>query len=209
MLELSVTSLAYRIPALLVALSFHEFGHAAVSDALGDPTPRMQGRLTINPLAHLSKIGTFMLLIFGFGWANPVPVNPSYYKKPRWGMLLVGVSGVFMNLFIAFLSILIGSIMEKTGFLQEGGYMLLYWIMTYNTWLAFFNILPIWPLDGFRVVSTLLPYKMAVTFEQFLIRYGFIILMFLVFTDIVSKIVSPLSIMYLNWCKYIVSFILL
>lgn len=207
MLELSVTSLAYRIPALLVALSIHEFGHAVVSDALGDPTPRMQGRLTMNPLAHLSKLGTLMLLLFGFGWANPVPVNPTYYKKPRLGMLLVGISGVFMNLFIAFISVFLVGAMGSIGFLQEGGYMLLYWIMTYNTWLAFFNILPIWPLDGFRVVSTLLPYKMAVTFEQFLLRYGFIILMLLVFTDVVSKVISPLSVTYLNWCKYIVSLI--
>lgn len=209
MLELSVTSLAYRIPALLVALSVHEFGHAIVSDSLGDPTPRMEGRLTLNPLAHLSKLGTIMLLIFGFGWANPVPVNPIYYKNPRNGMFLVGIAGIVMNLLVALVSVFISATMDIAGFLKEGGATLLFWIMTYNTWLAFFNILPIWPMDGFRVVSAFLPYDLSLRFEQFLAKYGFIILMLLVFTDIVDEIVSPLAGTYLYYCREVIYSLLL
>ena len=91
--------------------------------------------------------------------------------------------------------------MDVAGFLREGGDTLLYWIMTYNTWLAFFNIIPIWPMDGFRVVSAFLPYDLSVRFEQFLAKYGFIILMLLVFTDIADEIVSPLAGTYLYYCK--------
>ena len=85
---LDIGTLLYRVPALLIALSFHEYAHAAVSDALGDPTPRAMGRLTVNPLAHLDVLGTILLVLCGFGWAKPVMINPRYYDDYKSGVLL-------------------------------------------------------------------------------------------------------------------------
>ena len=97
---LDLSSLIYRAPALLIALSMHEYAHAAVSDAMGDPTPSRMGRLTINPMAHLDMMGTLLLVLCGFGWAKPVDIDPRYYKNYRMGMLKVSFAGPGMNLFL-------------------------------------------------------------------------------------------------------------
>ena len=98
---LDLSSLIYRAPALLIALSMHEYAHAAVSDAMGDPTPARMGRLTINPMAHLDMMGTLLLVLCGFGWAKPVDIDPRYYKNYRMGMLKASFAGPGMNLFLA------------------------------------------------------------------------------------------------------------
>lgn len=135
---LDIHTLLYRAPALLIALSMHEYAHAAVSDALGDPTPEREGRLTINPLAHLDIVGTMLLVICGFGWAKPVAIDPRYYKDYRSSVLKVSFAGPGMNLFLCFLSLLLMTVLGRIGMLGEGGYLLLQWIMLYNVWFAFF-----------------------------------------------------------------------
>lgn len=134
---LDIGTLIYRVPALLIALSFHEYAHAAVSDALGDPTPSLDGRLTINPLAHLDVLGTILLVLCGFGWAKPVMINPRYYKDYRSGVLKVSFAGPGMNLFLGFLSILLSAILLKLGMLSRESALFLNWMMMYNVWFAF------------------------------------------------------------------------
>lgn len=125
-------SLIFRIPALLFTLTVHEYAHGAVSTSLGDPTPEMDGRLTMNPLAHLDLIGTLMLILVGFGWAKPVQINPRYYQNPRTGIMKVAFAGPGSNLLLAFLALFLQVFLVR--FLQPGvGVMyFLRWLMLYN-----------------------------------------------------------------------------
>ena len=201
---LDLSSLIYRAPALLIALSMHEYAHAAVSDAMGDPTLSRMGRLTINPMAHLDMMGTLLLVLCGFGWAKPVDIDPRYYKNYRMGMLKVSFAGPGMNLFLAFLSLLLITILGRIGMLGDGGFYFLQWIMMYNVWFAFFNLIPIPPLDGSKIVSTVLPGELAWKFENFNARYGFVILMLIVFSGWVNRIIGPLANGYMDLCYRII-----
>lgn len=201
---LDVNTLMYRAPALLIALSMHEYAHAAVSDALGDPTPEREGRLTINPLAHLDVMGTLLLVICGFGWAKPVMIDPRYYRNYRSDVLKVSFAGPGMNLFLAFLSILLITIFGRIGMLGEGGFRFLQWIAMYNVWFAFFNLIPVPPLDGSKIVSMFLPGEWSWKFENFNARYGFIILMLIVFSGWVNRLINPLAQGFLSLCYFLV-----
>ena len=205
---LDLSSLIYRAPALLIALSMHEYAHAAVSDAMGDPTPSRMGRLAINPMAHLDMMGTLLLVLCGFGWAKPVDIDPRYYKNYRMGMLKVSFAGPGMNLFLAFLSLLLITILGRIGMLGDGGFYFLQWIMMYNVWFAFFNLIPIPPLDGSKIVSTVLPGELAWKFENFNARYGFVILMLIVFSGWVNRIIGPLANGYMDLCYRIIHVVL-
>ena len=205
---LDLSSLIYRAPALLIALSMHEYAHAAVSDAMGDPTPSRMGRLTINPMVHLDMMGTLLLVLCGFGWAKPVDIDPRYYKNYRMGMLKVSFAGPGMNLFLAFLSLLLITILGRIGMLGDGGFYFLQWIMMYNVWFAFFNLIPIPPLDGSKIVSTVLPGELAWKFENFNARYGFVILMLIVFSGWVNRIIGPLANGYMDLCYRIIHVVL-
>ena len=205
---LDLSSLIYRAPALLIALSMHEYAHAAVSDAMGDPTPSRMGRLTINPMAQLDMMGTLLLVLCGFGWAKPVDIDPRYYKNYRMGMLKVSFAGPGMNLFLAFLSLLLITILGRIGMLGDGGFYFLQWLMMYNVWFAFFNLIPIPPLDGSKIVSTVLPGELAWKFENFNARYGFVILMLIVFSGWVNRIIGPLANGYMDLCYRIIHVVL-
>ena len=186
---LDLGTLLYRVPALLIALSFHEFAHAVVSDSLGDPTPSATGRLTINPMAHLDMLGTVMLVLCGFGWAKPVMIDPRYYKHYRTDMLKVSFAGPGMNLFLGFLSMLLAAILNRLGMLTVQSYQFIDWIMMYNVWFAFFNLLPVPPLDGSKILLSVLSdenYAKLMRYE----RYGMILLVALVATGILGR---PLS----------------
>lgn len=204
---LDASTLIYRVPALLIALSLHEYAHAVVSDSLGDPTPSMEGRLTINPLKHLDIIGTIMLLAVGFGWAKPVSINPNYYKDYRSGVFKVSLAGPGMNFFVAFLAVCI-----NVGFYQFGshggaGYTLLWWIMVYNAWFGFFNLIPVPPLDGAKVLSMLLPGELSYKYEEFAARFGIVLLMLVIFSNVIPNVIRPLANAYLNLCFDVVEFV--
>lgn len=175
------------LPGLLSAIVFHEFAHAAVADRLGDPTPRRLGRLTLNPVAHIDPVGLLMLLVFHFGWARPVPVNPYYFADRRRGMLLVALAGPVTNVLLAFAALVLAPLSSPVGWAGD----ILHWVFFYNVVLAVFNLLPVPPLDGSRILAGILPPYQAARLEQ-LEGYGFLILVALLMTGVVDRVMSPL-----------------
>lgn len=179
---------------LLIGLSFHEFSHALVADRLGDSTARRLGRLSLNPKAHLDPIGSLMLVFAGFGWAKPVPVNPYYLRgDPRRGMLLVALAGPAANIALASLAavpIKLGVVPWRSltfmpltlRFWGPEDYLGLFLsvLVTLNVVLGVFNLVPLAPLDGFRVALGVLPREIAAAFAK-LEPYGIAILFFIAF----------------------------
>jgi len=158
-LGLSFPTLVARVITLVIAFTVHEFAHAWSADQLGDDTPRLNGRLTLNPLAHLDILGSIMLLVAGFGWAKPVPVNPNALRRRTpMGMMLVAAAGPFSNLLLA----IVAAIPIRAGLLALGApisfieelFIEFIWI---NLILLFFNLIPIFPLDGEKVLAYFLP----------------------------------------------------
>lgn len=161
---------ALMAPPLLLSLTLHEYAHARVAYAFGDPTAKSMGRLTLNPLKHLDLFGTIMLFIAKFGWAKPVPVNPHYFRNPRMGMLWVALAGPATNFTIALcaaLTMRLLSIPDEPGILA----LILQYTLIVNTYLAILNLLPVPPLDGSRILAGLLPDYLAEKVES-LERYG-------------------------------------
>lgn len=194
---LDISSMIYRIPALLFAISIHEYAHALCADSMGDPTARYLGRMTFNPLAHLDPIGALLLVVAGFGWAKPVPINTNNFLNRREGIIKVALAGPSANLFLCFLAAFLLTLLNLLGFLSDGVYLFLFWMQLYNVWFAFFNLIPIPPLDGSRILSELLPPALGWKYDNFIGRYGFYILIALVFTGITSTIINPLANGYL------------
>lgn len=186
-----MTRLLLTLPAVLWALSFHEFCHGWVAFKLGDRTAAAQGRLSLNPLAHLDLWGTLMLIVFHFGWAKPVPINSRYFKYPRRDIALVSLAGAAGN----FLTALVCGILIRlfTPFFQDhwalGQFM--YTLLGVNIGLGVFNLIPIPPLDGSKVLAVMLPPSAMRTFF-FLEQYGMIIILILVFTNVLPIIMSPI-----------------
>ena len=180
----------FRIPALLIALTVHEYAHARAAVTLGDPTPRLMGRLTLNPVAHLDPIGLIMLWLFKFGWAKPVPINPSYFKNYRQGTLMVSLAGPVSNMLLALLTAFLIVISAKMELLSGNWIKVLGMTYSYNIILAIFNLLPIPPLDGSKVLASILPGQQERIFEQ-LEPYGPFILMGLVYIGVIGTIIYP------------------
>jgi Zn-dependent protease len=171
--------------ALIAALSVHEFAHAWAADTLGDPTPRSQGRLTLNPLAHLDPLGTLLLFIAGFGWGKPVVFDPYNLKSPRRDTALVAFAGPLSNLIMALVAFLIVPIIPAEWQVVPMQFAHI------NILLAAFNLIPITPLDGSKILIGLLPKMLAYEFEETMRRYGFFILILFVLP--LAGGASPLS----------------
>ncbi len=166
-----------RIIILILAISVHEFAHALAADWLGDPTPRSQGRLTLDPRKHLDAFGSIMFLIAGFGYGKPVYTDPRNFRgDPRTGMAVVAAAGPMSNLLLAY----IGSLLYRVGLVQtEISYYFLFLFVSLNILLTLFNLLPIAPLDGYQVTVGLLPYEIATVIARYQ-GQGPIILMLLI-----------------------------
>lgn len=184
MLNQDPATLIARVLVLLVAFTLHELAHAVTADYLGDPTPRRMGRISLNPLVHLDLIGTFMLIFSGFGWAKPVMVNPYNMRgDPRRSMAIVAVAGPLTNILLA----VIFAVPFRFGLVEatnSGALPSLDFLMLQFVWinliLAFFNIIPIPPLDGSRILFAVLPAETAYQLRP-LEQYGFLILFALIF----------------------------
>ncbi len=171
-----VERLIYLIPGAIVALTFHEYSHAAVAYFRGDDTAKRMGRLTLNPLAHLDPIGTLLLLFAGFGWAKPVPVNPLNLANPKRDMMWVSLAGPASNMLMAFVISIILRVLYMMNFGIQSVVTILVTALQINLLLAAFNLIPIPPLDGSKIVMGLLPHREAVKFGE-LTRHGPLILM--------------------------------
>jgi Zn-dependent protease len=187
---------------LFASITLHEYSHGWIADKLGDPTPKESGRLTLNPLAHVDPIGTIalpiMLLVmsggrFAFGYAKPVPINPYHFKNPKQDIMWVGLSGPLMNFAIAFvLSLIIR--LRILPFLTE----VLLWGVIINLILAIFNLIPIPPLDGSRIVAALLPYKLSYMYLR-LEMVGFFIVLALIMMGFFQWFILPLVGVFLHF----------
>lgn len=165
----SIETFIFVLPAVIIALSFHEFAHAWMADKLGDPTPRLQGRLTVDIRKHIDIWGLLMLLVFHFGWGKPVETNPRYLKDPKKGVALISLAGPLMNIIIALISIVILAKMQNIA--SDKVSMLLSAIFSINAGLAVFNLIPIPPLDGSKIITIFLPPKTYYRYLEFQAQY--------------------------------------
>lgn len=187
-----IVSLLLSLPIVFLALSLHETAHGWIASKLGDPTARSLGRLTLNPLKHLDPIGFLCMILFGFGWAKPVPVNTRYFKKPKRDMALTALAGPVSNLLLAlFFAILLRVDMELLPHLPirtEFAYQCWFWStqflvigVTMNVSLAVFNLIPVPPFDGSRIFLSMLPTKIyfaIMRYEQYLYMALMLLLVF-------------------------------
>lgn len=173
-----LTGLLLIAVAFIIALSMHEFGHAALATVQGDPTARLAGRLTLNPMAHLDPVGTLMLVLVGFGWGKPVPFTATKLSSRRFGPALVGAAGPAVNLLLAFISAAVLVALDGSASRLLIRFLII--MLQLNVVLAVFNLLPIPPLDGSRILSAVLPpSKQHIVY--FLDKWGFLLLLVVVF----------------------------
>lgn len=198
MINLLFTSpLAFAILAtvLVASITIHEFAHAWIADRLGDPTPRSQGRVTLNPLAHLDPVGTVALVLIGFGWGKPVMFDPYNLKDPVKEGALIALAGPTSNLIIASIFAL-GFRLGAFAFLEPiGASAIIMLIVSLNVMLAIFNLVPVFPLDGEKILIALLPKATAIEYRQFMQRYGMFVLLALLVPwggiSPISRLISP------------------
>ncbi len=183
-----------NLPGLLVAIIFHELAHGYTAYRLGDPTAKNAGRLTLNPIKHIDPVGFLFMLVFRFGWAKAVPINPGYFKNRKRDTILVSLAGVTTNFILAFI---IGAILVYLPLKNDIVIQMLQMGLWYNIMLGVFNILPFPPLDGSKVVASLLPVKWEAFFYKNE-RCFYFILLFLIATRTIQKIIGPLIIFVYN-----------
>lgn len=200
------------IPGLLLGFVLHEFAHAKTADALGDPTPRSQGRITLDPRAHIDILGFIMILVARFGWAKPVMTNPRYYKKPRRDDILVSLAGPFTNLLLSVVFLLFIKAMMYTGLLTNfitnsavvSNILYIFLIAaSQNVLLFVLNLLPFPGFDGYHVISNLFE-TWRYRFFNLLEQYGMIIFILLAISGILSKILLPIVDTVFNFLQNII-----
>ena len=207
MLQSFLQDAIYLIPAVLLSLSFHEFSHGYVAFKLGDPTAKQAGRLTLNPRAHIDPLGTLCMLIFRFGWAKPVPVNVMYFKDRKKGMAITAAAGPISNLLLAFLCLLLFvPVLVYAGWTAVGSYAanFLYIMVMINVGLAVFNLLPISPLDGSKILYAVLPNKIYFSIMRYE-RYFQPVLFLLLWTGLLSRPISFLRDAVISGMEFLVS----
>ena len=183
------------LPGIILGLSLHEFAHAWMSDRLGDPTPRRQGRLTINPIAHIDPLGFVALLLVGFGWGKPVMIDPSYYKNRRRDEFLVAIAGVTMNLILAVIlsfpaKALMNMYYSSGSALIENIFYIVYYAVSINVCLMVFNLIPCPPLDGWNIVTQIFRLDRYRWWYK-VYQYGQWILLILIFANVTDIILMP------------------
>lgn len=179
--------------ACLICLTVHELSHGLAAYKLGDPTAKLNGRLTLNPLSHVDWIGLFLLLAVGVGWAKPVPVDPRYFRKPKQGMALTALAGPVSNFVLAVLAMLISKVIylyaPYSAAMDVVFSFCLYTLAPLSIGLGVFNLIPIPPLDGSKVLAAFLPDRQYITLMRYE-RYGIVVLLVLSFVGIGSSLIS-------------------
>ena len=189
--------------AVVVVLTLHEFSHAFVAYKCGDPTPKWTKRLSLNPARHLDLVGLICFTFVGFGWAKPVEVNPNNFKKHRLGMGLTASAGVIMNYVMAFLIFPLWQVILVYYYAPVGGYFAMFlcdfaeMLFTYSLCFCVFNLLPLFPLDGFRILDAL--NKRRGKIYRFLQQYGQIILLGLIVESFICNLFVDLGVYQMNW----------
>jgi len=193
------------IPVIIFALSFHEFSHGWMAYRYGDPTAKLAGRLTLNPMAHLDIFGSIALYLMGFGWAKPVPVNPQYLANPKRDMMWIALAGPVSNLIIALISGILLSVLLRLGLINSQSPLIMVLIMSLqiNLVLAIFNFIPIPPLDGSRILEGLVPNKYhneLAKFEYYgpRVLMGLILLSMFTRFNIFAVVISPIMTIFLK-----------
>jgi Zn-dependent protease len=182
------------IAVILFTITLHEYAHGKAAELFGDPTPRLSGRLTLNPLAHIDPIGLLMLVVVRFGWVKPVPIDTRYFKDPEKDMAIVGFAGPLANFTVA---VMISAVFRIVPLPQSEFGLFLSNIFQYAIWiniaLGIFNLLPVPPLDGSRILRAILPYEGQIFMDR-MEPYGFFLLIFLIifpgFSDVLFYIVN-------------------
>ena len=179
--------------SLIFSITIHEFAHAYVANKLGDPTAKALGRVTLNPLAHMDPIGTLLLIFVGFGWVKPVPFDVTFLKNPKRDSALIAFAGPLSNFILA---LIIALVLNVFNLPNVFGLNLIKPVLGYTAYfcfiLGFFNLIPIYPLDGFRVVYGLLPKNLAFQWLQ-MERYGIYLLLILVISGKAGDLLRPLT----------------
>ncbi|EKN64896.1 Zn-dependent protease [Neobacillus bataviensis LMG 21833] len=189
----------YVAITLIFAFTFHEFAHAYVAYKFGDDTAKKQGRLTLNPIKHLDPFGTILILIAGFGWARPVPVNRFLFKKPRLAGILVSVAGPLSNLVLSVIGFSVAYGLTRFGVTaSDNFYDFLEIFIQLNIVLFIFNLLPLPPLDGYRIVEDLAPNRLRAKMTQFE-QYGTLIFLIIVITPLSRFTIQPMFQVVIPW----------
>ncbi len=178
---------------LLIAIALHEWGHAVMATLCGDPTPKYDGRVTLNPLAHLDPIGTFAIIFMSFGWGKPVMVQPANFRNKRWDHVKVAAAGPAMNLFQALVFGLTLQMLTRSGTISWESYaaLLLYSATVVNLGLMAFNLIPIGPLDGATILKGLLPLRAAYEYQQFNSSWGMLVAILLLVSGSAGMFIRP------------------
>lgn len=171
------------VTGLVISITIHEFAHAITAYKLGDDTPKLQGRVTLNPLAHLDPLGSVLMLLLGFGWGKPVEYDVYNLNNPKRDTGLVSFAGPFSNIILGIIMVVLARVFQIEEFLT---------LAYINFFLAFFNLIPIYPLDGFNIVLSLLPYESAVMWRE-TEKYSLVFLLVLIFSNIPAMIINPIS----------------
>ncbi len=193
------------LPGILIALTFHEFAHGLVAYAMGDSTAKDAGRLTLDPLKHIDPLGFIMLILVRFGWAKPVPINENNFRNKNLGLFFVSIAGISANILLALIFHLIAYFTEDavnlTGYSQVMSN-----IVMINIMIAAFNLLPVPPLDGSKIIYSFLPQKWRYNFYKYE-SYGSIILIILLITGGVRVFLSPVISLIISFLNSVIQFI--